>query len=102
VYRGAKLTKRAWADIANGTYVAQALVPPTVRTVTLAGGTVTLKYDLRMFSYDAKPILLAARVYQGQTTNFRTEGGGFAPAFVVSSAASGSKHCPAELQGRDH
>jgi hypothetical protein len=26
--------------------------------------------------------LVAARLYQGQTTNFRTPGGGFAPVFV--------------------
>jgi hypothetical protein len=28
-------------------------------------------------------LLLAARLYQGQTTNFRTPGGGFAPVVVV-------------------
>ena len=27
--------------------------------------------------------LLAARSYQGQTTNFRTEGGGFSPVVVL-------------------
>ena len=27
--------------------------------------------------------MTAARVYQGQTTNFRTPGGGFAPVFVT-------------------
>jgi hypothetical protein len=32
--------------------------------------------------------LTAARLYQGQTTNFRTPGGGFAPVYVVSEAAS--------------
>jgi len=27
--------------------------------------------------------LVSARLYQGQTTNFRTPGGGFAPVFLV-------------------
>jgi len=27
-------------------------------------------------------LLYAARMYQGQTTNFRTPGGGFAPVFT--------------------
>jgi hypothetical protein len=31
--------------------------------------------------------LLAARTYQGQTTNFRTEGGGFAPVLQVPARA---------------
>ncbi len=30
-----------------------------------------------------KVLLVAARLYQGQTTNFRTLGGGFAPVFVI-------------------
>ncbi|MEJ1937171.1 hypothetical protein WDZ92_43815, partial [Nostoc sp. NIES-2111] len=30
--------------------------------------------------------LIAARLYQGQTTNMRTPGGGFAPVFVVEAA----------------
>jgi hypothetical protein len=28
-------------------------------------------------------LLAAARLYRGQTTNFRTPGGGFAPVFVI-------------------
>jgi hypothetical protein len=32
---------------------------------------------------------LAARTYQGQTTNFRTEGGGFAPVMLVPALAAG-------------
>jgi len=27
---------------------------------------------------------MAARLYQGQTTNFRTAGGGFAPVYVTA------------------
>ncbi|MDD2741143.1 MAG: hypothetical protein PHV02_02660 [Rhodocyclaceae bacterium] len=46
------------------------------------GGTVVMKADIRAFVYQAKIQLLIARLYQGQTTNFRTPGGGFAPVFV--------------------
>jgi hypothetical protein len=41
-----------------------------------------MKADLRAYVYQAHVQLLAARLYQGQTTNFRTPGGGFAPVFV--------------------
>ena len=36
------------------------------------------KSDVRCYVYDGKLQLGAARLYQGQTTNFRTPGGGFA------------------------
>ena len=80
-YRGAKLTKRVWSAILEGDYIAQALIPPTVRAVTVDEEQVTLKYDVRLYTYAGKTLLLAARVYQGQTTNFRTSGGGFAPVY---------------------
>lgn len=80
-YRGAKLTKRVWSAILEGDYIAQALIPPTVRGVTVDEEQVTLKYDVRLYTYAGKTLLLAARVYQGQTTNFRTSGGGFAPVY---------------------
>jgi hypothetical protein len=35
--------------------------------------------DVRNYAYDGTVKLVAARLYQGQTTNFRTAGGGFAP-----------------------
>lgn len=40
-----------------------------------------MKFDLRTYSYDARVQWIAARLYQGQTTNFRTPGGGFAPVY---------------------
>ena len=82
-YRGDKLTKRVWAEILAGDYIAQALVPPTVRAVTVGEERVTLKYDVRVYTYAGETLLLAARVYQGQTTNFRTRGGGFAPVYQL-------------------
>ena len=46
------------------------------------GREVPLKLDLRNYVYDGEVQLVAARLYQGQTTNFRTAGGGFAPVFT--------------------
>ncbi|MEW5756255.1 MAG: hypothetical protein AB1810_08110 [Pseudomonadota bacterium] len=80
-YRGDKLTRRVWAEILAGQYVAQALVPPSERIARHDDTPLTLKLDLRNYVYDGKVQLLAARLYQGQTTNFRTPGGGFSPVF---------------------
>ena len=41
------------------------------------------KVDIRLFVYDGKILLTAVRIYQGQTTNSRTPGGGFAPVFTI-------------------
>ncbi len=82
-YRGDKLTKRVWNEIINADYVAQKLVLPSERGVMVDGQPTALKMDIRAYVYEAEIQLLAARLYQGQTTNFRTDGGGFAPVFVV-------------------
>jgi len=80
-YRGDKLTRRAFAEILESDYVAQALVHPSERLLRDADSARALKLDLRNYAYDGEVQLVAARLYQGQTTNFRTPGGGFAPVF---------------------
>ena len=82
-YRGDKLTRRVWAEISAGGFVAQALVPPSERLVDVDGVATRLKLDVRAYTYRGQVQLLAARTYQGQTTNLRTEGGGFSPVVVV-------------------
>jgi hypothetical protein len=82
-YRGDKLTRRVWEQILAGDYVAQAVAPPSERLVEVDGGESDLKLDLRAYVYHGAIQLLAARLYAGQTTNFRTPGGGFAPVFVA-------------------
>jgi hypothetical protein len=84
-YRGDKLTKKVWGEILNSDFVAQALVQPGARMIQVDGVQTDLKFDLRAFSYAGQVQLLAARIYAGQTTNFRTQGGGFAPVIVVPS-----------------
>ena len=79
-YRGDKLTKRVFGEILQSAYIAQKLAMPGERRVSEEA---SLKYDVRCYTYDGKMQLVAARLYQGQTTNFRTPGGGFAPVRVV-------------------
>ena len=83
VYRGDKITKSTWAEISKGNYIAQELVTPSERGVTVGGISEARKMDLRLYTYDHNLLIAAARLYQGQTTNFRTPGGGFAPVFIV-------------------
>jgi hypothetical protein len=80
-YRGDKLTKRVWDEILAGDYVAQALVTPGQRVIGEDAARQVLKFDLRNYAYDGEIQWVAARLYQGQTTNFRTPGGGFAPVY---------------------
>jgi hypothetical protein len=82
-YRGDKLTKRVWDDILQGDYVAQQIVLPSERGILVDKEQTALKMDIRAYVYNGEIQLLAARLYQGQTTNFRTQGGGFAPVFVA-------------------
>ena len=83
-YRGDKLTKRVWQEILAGDYVAQAFVTPGERQVSEADPGQAMKFDMRAYTYDGSVMWLAARLYQGQTTNFRTLGGGFAPVYAGS------------------
>lgn len=83
VYRGDKLTKSVWADILQAEYVAQTIAAPGQRMIRLDGVPTLRKVDVRLYTYRAQTLLVAARLYQGQTTNFRTPGGGFAPVLIV-------------------
>lgn len=76
-YRGDKLTRRVWDEIASASYIAQEIVAPSERLADLHAAP--FKVDIRCYAYRGEVLLYAARIYQGQTTNFRTPGGGFAP-----------------------
>jgi hypothetical protein len=82
-YRGDKLTRSTWAQMLQADYVAQTLVPPSRRVVQVGAQRKPLKADVRAYAYAGEVQLFAARLYDGQTTNFRTDGGGFAPVFVT-------------------
>ena len=89
-YRGDKLTKRVWAEILAGDYVAQALVQLGERLMGEHQASHALKFDIRNYVYDGAVQFVTARLYQGQTTNFRTPGGGFAPVFTDIVPGEGS------------
>ena len=82
-YRGAKLTKRVWQNIIHGDYVAQAMIPPSERQLIIGGEKQPLKLDVRCVTYRGKIQQLSARLYEGQTTNLRTSGGGLATVFAT-------------------
>lgn len=103
-YRGDKLTRRVWQEILGGGYVAQALVAPGGRVASNQEPAQTHKFDLRTYTYDGSVQWVAARLYQGQTTNFRTPGGGFAPVYegpADGTAGWTSQGCmPAQYESR--
>ena len=80
-YRGDKLTTKIWAQIVQAPYVAQEIVAPSQRVVMVNDERKTLKADVRAYAYAGEVQLFTARLYEGQTTNFRSDGGGFAPVF---------------------
>lgn len=83
VYRGDKLTKGVWAEISKGGYVAQDFAAPGERMIDIDGSREIRKVDVRLYTYDGQILHTAARLYQGQVTNFKTPGGGFAPVFAI-------------------
>lgn len=82
-YRGDKITHRVWEDVLKSSYVAQEIITPGIRMVENEGKQIELKHDIRAYTYNGEILLFASRLYMGQTTNFRTIGGGFAPVFVI-------------------
>ena len=92
-YRGDKITRRVWSEILENDYVAQEIVKPSVRNVMVDGNVESMKVDIRNYTYDGSILLTAARLYQGQTTNMRTPGGGFSPAFTVNLAEAVACAC---------
>lgn len=81
VYRGSTVTRNVFeTQVMRNEYVAQEYIPaPTVKLEPSAdhpGGE--FKYDMRFFVYRDRVQLACARLYQGQTTNSQTVGGGVA------------------------
>jgi len=94
-YRGDKLTRRVFEEILAGDYVAQALVPPSSRQLQVDDVAVNLKLDLRNYVYDGRVQLVAARLWQGQTTNFRTP-------VALGAGAGGAMQGEVSLAERHH
>jgi hypothetical protein len=91
-YRGDKLTRRVWQEILAGDYVAQTIVTPGERLLNEQDAAKAMKFDLRAYAYDGTMQWVAARLYQGQTTNFRTPGGGFSPVYSTVELAGAMRN----------
>ncbi|WP_243398248.1 hypothetical protein [Leptospira adleri] len=87
-YRGEKLTKAKFEEILEGENIFQEIVLPSERILLKDGEKVPYKMDLRTYVFREEILLLAARLYQGQTTNFRTPGGGFSPVYILGFDSS--------------
>jgi hypothetical protein len=81
-YRGDKMTKRVFEETLAGETIAQEFVPPSTVESEVNGALTELKVDVRCYAYRGGIQFIAARLWQGQTTNFRTPGGGFAEVMV--------------------
>jgi hypothetical protein len=91
VYRGDKISRHKLDEIAAlGGFVAQRRIEPGALEVATLDGPRRMKFDVRAYAYRGDVLLLGARVYEGQVTNFRTPGGGFSAICVVRSAAAGN------------
>ncbi|MEA3363858.1 MAG: hypothetical protein U9Q61_11405 [Thermodesulfobacteriota bacterium] len=80
VLMGKGITKKRFAELDPETTLVQDVVAPSVETSETGE---EYKMDLRLFVYRDHLIGVGARLYQGQVTNLRTEGGGFAPVRIV-------------------
>jgi len=94
-YRGGKLTRATFEHILANDYVAQAIAPTSLRRVASSGDATELRIDVRNYTHRGATWLRAARLYRGQTTNFRTPGGGFAPVLTLPAQDPGSGVEPA-------
>ena len=74
VYLGKKLTTGKFAELDPEHTLVQTYVEPS-NVETEAGQQ--FKVDFRLFTYQSQILSIAARIYQGQVTNLRSEGGGF-------------------------
>jgi hypothetical protein len=77
-YRGDKITRRVFAEVMRGAYVAQEYAAPGELHGRVGDTMATFKVDVRNYAYAGRIQQRIARLYQGQTTNMRTPGGGFA------------------------
>lgn len=81
VYRGDKITKKVFEQVMREDYIAQEYIEP----ITTEVDGVDFKYDVRCYAYEDKLQLTTARLFQGQLTNFKTPGGGFATVVIDDS-----------------
>lgn len=77
-YKAASISRRLFDEIYGSDFVAQQLSTPSDVELVYNDKPEKFKYDLRCYVYQDQLQLMIARLYQGQTTNLKTIGGGFA------------------------
>ena len=82
-FKGKSISRRTFDKIYAPDFIAQQLCPAGQKTFDYEGQPVTMKFDLRFYSFEGKIQSYVARLYRGQTTNMKTEMGGLAPLFFV-------------------
>ncbi|WP_303721639.1 hypothetical protein [Malonomonas rubra] len=80
VLMGKSISRKRFKELDPQTTLAQQVVAPSVESDEQGR---EYKVDLRLFVYRDQLLGIGARLYQGQVTNLRTEGGGFAPVRLV-------------------
>ncbi|MBN2428496.1 MAG: hypothetical protein JXK94_09185 [Deltaproteobacteria bacterium] len=75
VILGKKISRKRFDEFVPEETLVQKFVPPSL---TPTQTDETLKTDFRLFVYRDKALGILARLFQGQVTNMRTPGGGFA------------------------
>jgi hypothetical protein len=78
---GRKISRKRFDELPPDETLMQQLVFPS--EVTPEGGGEAMKVDFRLFAYRKRLLGVGARLYQGQVTNLRTPGGGYAPVRIV-------------------
>lgn len=76
-YKGAAVSRTTFEGFYGPTMIAQEYAQPAETEVQVGAETLKMKYDLRCYAYQGKLQIVIARLYQGQTTNLKTTGGGF-------------------------
>lgn len=82
-YKAGSVSRKVFEEVFNKNFIAQQLSVPSEIEATYQDLKQKFKYDLRCFAYKDELQLIVARLYQGQTTNLRTPGGGFAAIVAV-------------------
>ncbi|PLY01720.1 MAG: hypothetical protein C0624_09815 [Desulfuromonas sp.] len=77
---GEKITRSRFAQLDPETTLCQEFTPPG--KIDTPDGS-SFKFDVRLYLYRERMLGLTARLYRGQVTNMRTEGGGFAAIDLV-------------------
>ncbi len=80
VMMGKSISRKRFDQLDPGDTLVQQVVLPSILN---GGDGQEFKTDVRLYVYRDQLLGVSARLYQGQVTNLRTEGGGFAPVRLV-------------------